>query len=332
MRNRLRKIGNWKWKWEFWVTLSVVFTTWFIYRGITKDPVYFAFAGLWQLNGVLTYRNPKWRREREHRKAGTNHPGGATAGAIGHAYTGTTSSTTRAIAAAAGRGISYASGGPVAASGTTIRGTYSGMNVSNRPVTFSRMASLVFDDVDPDTIAIEPNPVVFPVHGYRSWRLRPDDVMAVLWPLNAGQTAHDWQHSWMPGKNEAVCNREDYQYISDDDETHIAASCENPPSPTCGCGFWAFNDVLTIANGDVIGGVVGWGKVFVASNGWRSQYASVAAILCPNFVPGDYRQRLEFISELYNIPLVPTARELRAKTVAFAKWMGGEDLLEATET
>lgn len=228
-----------------------------------------------------------------------------------HGAIGTTA-TARAIAAAV---TGTAGGGAGSSVSKFARGGFLGRTSSLSPATLHAMES---QELDVYTA---------PVWGFRSWKVTPG--LPVLVSLNQGL-------AWKPGRNEAICMNED-SYVAGSSYSPLA--CDgNIPNPYCGCGFYAlrdFFDAVSYGSGgyESVGGVVGWGKVIDGSNGWRAQYAAVAALLAlPVIKVKDVSEaiasRLQFIANLYHVPLVSTIEDLVDETRKLAEWMegrGGED-------
>jgi hypothetical protein len=165
--------------------------------------------------------------------------------------------------------------------------------------------------------------VIAPVWGFRAWALHGEQLPR-LHAQNGGFIADGPGPLWLPGKNGAFCNGGRYVYH------RIGGTVPEPcevPSATCSCGFYAVRDPFQTYVG-VLGGTVGWGKVIDGEEGWRSEFASVAALFCPPWIEGEQRQKLEFVAHHYGVPLCSTLEELAAKTEALANWMAGADLLQ----
>ena len=82
-----------------------------------------------------------------------------------------------------------------------------------------------------------------------------------------------------------------------------------PPDKDCSCGIYAAYDIPAAAPytgiGNVFGLVYGWGKEVVpAINGFRAQYARVAAILAVAPEVSLDTRKLRKIAQLYDVPLV----------------------------
>lgn len=95
----------------------------------------------------------------------------------------------------------------------------------------------------------------------------PDIVGSVYGVRSWTPTSTAMLGEWVPGVNIAQCrNGHDHR----------------PPAKECGCGLYAYYGVGRFATngsyGSVIGLVRGWGKVSVAQDGWRAQYAEIVAI------------------------------------------------------
>jgi hypothetical protein len=118
------------------------------------------------------------------------------------------------------------------------------------------------------------------------------------------------RHEWIAGKNKATCSTKGHGPV---------------PARGCGCGFWMYKDLARAAwmfrdhlmpedeEADVgpfgsfepsapvaiLAEVRGWGRVLEGDDGWRTQFASVNAIL-------DIGQEigLSAISLTYNAPII----------------------------
>lgn len=92
------------------------------------------------------------------------------------------------------------------------------------------------------------------------------------------------------------------------------------PDPACGCGFWFLKSVEDVVGmfgralwggGDmlyrqgpynpVIGKVKGWGRVILAANGYRSEFAEVLAIIAGEDL--ESYEKHQRIADLYGVPL-----------------------------
>jgi len=141
------------------------------------------------------------------------------------------------------------------------------------------------------------------VVGYRQWRL--DDW--VLSPINYGTP-------YRPGVNEAVCNPNVGFHARQRRLTSGNYTLgHEAPAKDCHCGFNAFHDfekmnAASFANkehGTVTGAIIGWGNLEVHSNGFRSQFCRIVALV------GNGNDNLNEIAELYKVPLVDTNEELQ---------------------
>jgi len=82
-----------------------------------------------------------------------------------------------------------------------------------------------------------------------------------------------------------------------------------PPAKSCGCGIYAAYDIEAAAPytgvGNVFGLVWGWGKQAVpAINGYRAEYARIAAILPVAREVSLGPTHLRKVAKLYRVPLI----------------------------
>jgi hypothetical protein len=140
---------------------------------------------------------------------------------------------------------------------------------------------------DDSAVFVEKIPdVPEPLLGFRSWAW--DTAHRVLTSVVKFGTA------WPPGKDlHATCQH----------STHPAAD------PVCTCGFYAATDIGHAAPytglGNAFGLVYGWGEhVVPADNGFRAEYARVAAILAVVREVSMEQAQLRRIAELYDVPLL----------------------------
>jgi len=121
-------------------------------------------------------------------------------------------------------------------------------------------------------------------------------------------TSYSAGYEWVAGKNEAKCSRHPRSAV---------------PLRGCGCGFWMYRDLTRAAwmfrdhlfpeadedpgyfgsfeptaPSAILAEVKGWGRVLEGDDGWRTQLASVHALL-------DIGQRtdLSSIATTYNVPI-----------------------------
>ena len=98
---------------------------------------------------------------------------------------------------------------------------------------------------------------------------------------------------WRPGPNRALCNR------------HPG---HNPPEPSCACGLYGYYGTSRFETNGVYGSIValvkGWGRVAVAQDGWRAEWAEVVAI-ADSVLFGDASSELEEAAYAFGVPLAP---------------------------
>lgn len=157
---------------------------------------------------------------------------------------------------------------------------------------------------------------------FRTWRVGSDNRLlsinapSVTGNAGGGKPKPSWIHQrlaspeggWPPGKPlKAECG------LRRSNKDHGPVPGEN-----CGCGIYATTELKvinrylgtrvidgTIADqGPVLGIVELGGRVFPAKQGYRAEYARVAAILLINPAYSLPRERLEIIADLYRVPLL----------------------------
>jgi hypothetical protein len=140
---------------------------------------------------------------------------------------------------------------------------------------------------DDTAAAIDAIPdVAEPLLGFRSWVW--DRAHRLLTSVVQSGTP------WPPGKDlHATCLR----------SKHLAAD------PACSCGIYATTDIGVAAPytgvGNCFGLVYGWGKRCVpADNGFRCEYARLAAIFAVVREVSMERPHLARIANLYGVPLI----------------------------
>lgn len=150
-----------------------------------------------------------------------------------------------------------------------------------------------------------------PLAGYRAWYAARDGRLE---PLRGGP-------SWGPGTNVARCGM-----IEPGRPRHKA------PAPDCKCGLYAFHSpsrdpfgLLIEDSAFVTGGIAAWGEVELHMNGFRAEFAQVAALKAPTKGSGERLRRLRLASERYGVPLV-SWRELGAAIEEVASFLPEEQL------
>lgn len=156
---------------------------------------------------------------------------------------------------------------------------------------------------------------------FRVWRLGPGGV---LLSLNAPAQKSSWiaralaspEGGWRPGEAlHAQCSRQGAGDSDDDDDDDEDGKGKDKhgaiPGKNCTCGIYATTS-LGVINGylspaaPVLGVVELGGRVIPATQGFRAEYARVAAILLADPVLTLERPLLEKIAETYQVPaLVP---------------------------
>jgi hypothetical protein len=102
------------------------------------------------------------------------------------------------------------------------------------------------------------------------------------------------------------------------------------PRRDCSCGYYAFftlkqleQDINFVYHGrqpryKVLGAVVGWGRILLCEDGWRSEYARPLALLAQDIDRGEEFDRATLgVAERYDIPILP-----RDEIEAYALWFG----------
>jgi hypothetical protein len=158
------------------------------------------------------------------------------------------------------------------------------------------------------------------VVGYRQWRVTPD--------LELRAAAHRGRDVWSLGENAAVCRRMCDPVSGSIFSTlvgPIAAPCDDTPGPDCECGFyglhspndlWYGSSALSTLSGLftfstglddpdplVSGVIVAWGKMQVHHQGFRAEFARVAALAIPESKRDAAVARA--VAAAYDVPCVP---------------------------
>lgn len=167
-----------------------------------------------------------------------------------------------------------------------------------------------------------------PIAGYRTWVMEGDTpeisgvIHRVIWPPGTDAHAECRKHI-LPSGGLAPGKRRSRHMV---------------PSLKCQCGFWAYNDLHTMKAsnsycwGSVIksvrGVIIAWGRIQITELGFRAEYARPVGFLRwderrpqakePDFLSDEmlaqrefYNHQLERISDVYQIPLVNTEKELQ---------------------
>lgn len=331
MKKALKSVGTFYWLWPAFstalnLTFFVLWHRWYSLAGA----IFCAACGVYVI---------RLRRQRHgDRRGAENHQSGAATGTRECPCTDCTEArASAAIARIEASLISGASpGSRITASGGLIapigffsagRGaiTYSAPLQSVSKSTYQTLMGISGDDEDESAADPEPEQTyVAPVWGFRSWKWSNESLYPKLCSLNGG--GYDSWPEWKPGKNEARCSKsEDFRNMAG---SIVHSYSHDAPSQQCSCGFYAVRAIDSIPASGVIGGVVGWGKVIDSTDGWRSEFASIAALFCPDYLPEETRAKVSFCAESYGVPIAKSLSELAEKTKELAKWMAGEDLLE----
>lgn len=179
-----------------------------------------------------------------------------------------------------------------------------------------------------------------PFAGYRSWSI--EDMQT---PRLVGM----YSYTWKPGKNHAACGGGGCGCDVCNEEIADRGGAHQAPGVACRCGFNAYSSIDRVSGWPsaetVVGGIVGWGKLVEGTNGWRSEFATVAAIYAPklnvfldDIVNSGYQPimgscldnlpptRAEYLADHYGVPKCRTTDEVVEETEKLAEWMAGEDL------
>ena len=129
--------------------------------------------------------------------------------------------------------------------------------------------------------------------GYRVWTTEVNDIRTKL-------RSHHANYTWKPGENIAT-------YFGDA-WIGLSPSSEHPVIPCteydCPCGFWAYDTPEHALNGsqashkNVLGVVLGYGRVLLGESGWRAEKARIIGIA------HGWRTDLAKYAEHYQVPLV----------------------------
>lgn len=88
----------------------------------------------------------------------------------------------------------------------------------------------------------------------------------------------------------------------------------HPPDPKCSCGIYAMNtattanDFIVAPEMTVLGLVRGWGRVIIASQGWRAEYAQALLLVVDEFLSDEDVRTLQ---HRYEVPVVTIDQALR---------------------
>ena len=140
------------------------------------------------------------------------------------------------------------------------------------------------------TLADDAPDLVYPVAGYRQWRLREGSLVSL-------HTGDPWQAGTMTARCLA------------------GGHAEPAPVSECACGLYAryrpFPRTASAATSDLVAGaVLLWGRLELHAHGMRAEHAALVALALP-VLPGPKRRRVRGVAEALGVPAVP-ARALRA--------------------
>lgn len=130
------------------------------------------------------------------------------------------------------------------------------------------------------------------VIGFRQWKIEG----TLLYPVSTGKDP------WLPGPQRAVC-----AHMKHTGKGVFHDPCIPPVQPYCECGFYALHKLSEAQwYGDKIRGIVlGWGRMAVHNEGWRSQFVEIAALIYPQGASKKEKQEVDSLAKTYNVPTVP---------------------------
>jgi hypothetical protein len=171
---------------------------------------------------------------------------------------------------------------------------------------------------------------VVPLAGFRRWVLpRPQDRIGIGDKYTLITRQHPWPFS-----------KEGAEPIKARCRIHwnVHRECLPHTSPTarCECGVYAHHELsrskfyrsMEFGTGSVLGGVIGWGRVYFDREWWRAEYVLPIAFVDPRDTEGHMTKEwlsraldwLEGVSDRYQIPILPL-REIEAYTLRYgAVW------------
>lgn len=131
-----------------------------------------------------------------------------------------------------------------------------------------------------------PEQIAGPVIGIRAFGVSDNQLgPANTWAWNRRDGVRS--SLWRIGEDvEADCRREHLRKLwgeNDEPEAH------DVPGPDCGCGLHGYIDNTSLgvmaAMPVVFGAVIGWGKLMLAHNGWRTRHARIVALVEASAIP-----------------------------------------------
>lgn len=130
------------------------------------------------------------------------------------------------------------------------------------------------------------------VIGFRQWKIEND----FLYPVSTGKDP------WLPGPQRAVCAH--YQHTG---KGTFHDPCIPAVQPYCECGFYALHKLSEAQwYGDKMRGIVlGWGRMAIHNEGWRSQFVEVAALIYPHKANKREKEEVDRIANVYHVATVP---------------------------
>jgi len=147
---------------------------------------------------------------------------------------------------------------------------------------------------------------IVPLVGYREWSIRtepsgrPPRLLSLFHPTT-------WPHDQPLS---AVCLR---PATSPDRSAHPIH--DGVPDESCQCGIYAFRrpefESLNGATGRKVRGIVyGWGRYVLGTLGWRTQFASLVALLEPDEAQG----LVADLADRYEVQVIPHLERIRLLT------------------
>lgn len=134
-------------------------------------------------------------------------------------------------------------------------------------------------------------------------------------PLLGAAVKVEWPVTREPQR--AICHRH-YDFQRDQ-----GPSDHDAPQEDCTCGIYARSEPNMVYSGDVMAVVLGYGKIVVHPDGWRSEFAEIAGLL-PSEDIGDRLSALEMLASAYGVPLVRDWDD----ALAIAQEFGGQPVPE----
>ena len=159
---------------------------------------------------------------------------------------------------------------------------------------------------------MEPIKLDTPVIGFRTFEIRQAGE-GILLPYG------DFPYIWKPGPQEAKCLHRTCR----NSNNHQVPN-PNPPLSR-GCGFHGLHEYRNVYP---LGVILGWGRIQIHPDGWRSQFAEIVALInnVAKFAEmGEYNENkaarmLIQAKNHYKVPLVDNPED----ALAIAKELGGE--------